>query len=112
MTADLNAALDDALGVEAPAPRQGRPGPPPVAATGLVRVADGGAPIEVELWGITPAALGSFLLDVPRPLAIGSVELADGSWWKGFICEAVALDGAIDITHAGGWRRHLAATVG
>ena len=61
---------------------------------------------------LTPAALGSFLLDVPRPLAIGSVELVDGSWWKGFVCEAVALDGAIDITHTGGWRRHLATTVG
>ena len=57
---------------------------------GLVRVADGGAAIEVELWAITPAALGSFLLDVPPPLAIGTVELADGSWWKGFVCEPLA----------------------
>jgi allophanate hydrolase len=79
---------------------------------GLVRVADGGAPIEVELWGLTPAALGSFLLDVPAPLAIGSVELADGSWWKGFVCEPLALDGAVDITHRGGWRRHLAGSRG
>ena len=41
---------------------------------GLVRVADDGAAIEVELWAITPADLGSFLLDVPPPLAIGSVR--------------------------------------
>ena len=75
---------------------------------GLVRVADGGASIEVELWAVTPADLGSFLLDVPPPLAIGSVELADGSWWKGFVCEPLALAGATDITHTGGWRRHLA----
>jgi allophanate hydrolase len=74
---------------------------------GLVRVAGGGASIEVELWAITPADLGAFLLDVPAPLAIGTVELADGSWWKGFVCEPGALDGATDITHAGGWRRHL-----
>jgi len=74
---------------------------------GLVRVAEGGAAIEVELWAIPPAALGSFLLDVPPPLALGTVELADGSWWKGFVCEPRALDGATDITHTGGWRRHV-----
>ena len=55
------------------------------------------------------AALGSFLLDVPPPLAIGSIELADGGRWKGFVCEPVALAGATDITATGGWRRHLAS---
>ncbi len=76
---------------------------------GLVRVADGGSAIEVELWAIAPADLGSFLLDVPPPLAIGTVELADGSWWKGFVCEPLGLVGATDITGTGGWRHHLAA---
>ena len=46
----------------------------------------------------------------PPPLAIGTVELADGSWWKGFVCEPTALAGATDITATGGWRRHLATT--
>jgi allophanate hydrolase len=36
------------------------------------------------------------------------VELADGAWHKGFICEPCALEDAIDITAFGGWRAWLA----
>jgi len=38
------------------------------------------------------------------PLGIGNVQLADGSWVKGFICEGYALEDATDISHFGGWR--------
>ena len=44
---------------------------------------------------------------VPAPLAIGTVELADGSRVKGFLCEDHAVDGAGDITAHGGWRAYL-----
>ena len=53
------------------------------------------------------AELGSFLLDVPPPLCLGTVELADGSHHHGFLCEPWALDGAPDITRFGGWRAYL-----
>ena len=43
------------------------------------------------------------------PLGIGSVELADGRWVKGFICETHGLADAADITAHGGWRAYLAA---
>jgi len=75
---------------------------------GLERVAEGGAPIEVELWDLPRASVGAFLADVPAPLCIGSVELADGTWHKGFLCERHALAAAEDITSYGGWRGYLA----
>jgi allophanate hydrolase len=75
---------------------------------GLVRVADGGAAIDVELWQVPVAAFGSFVALVPAPLGIGTVELDDGSIVQGFLCESVATTGAEDITHHGGWRSYLA----
>ena len=77
---------------------------------GLVRVDDGGASIKLELWTLSPAALGNLLSDVPAPLAIGRVELADGSEVTGFVCEAHAAADADDVTDHGGWRAYLAAT--
>ena len=43
------------------------------------------------------------------PLAIGTVELADGTQVKGFLGEAHALADARDITSFGGWRAFRAA---
>jgi allophanate hydrolase len=76
---------------------------------GLVRVPPGqGASLEVEVWELDAAAFGTFVAAVPAPLTIGSVELADGAWAKGFLCEGHALAGTTDITHRGGWRAWLA----
>lgn len=72
-------------------------------------MADGGAAIEVEVWSLPSATVGSFLAGVPAPLAIGTVLLADGSTAKGFICEGIGIDGADDVTHLGGWRAALAS---
>ena len=68
-----------------------------------------GASIEVEVWTLPPSWVGAFLAGVPAPLAIGSVQLADGSWVKGFLCEGHAVSGAPDITSLGGWRAWLAS---
>lgn len=76
---------------------------------GLLRVAQGGEPVAVELWALSPAAFGAFVAEVPPPLAIGTLTLADGRPVKGFLCEACATQGARDITHFGGWRAYLAA---
>ncbi|MFN9481016.1 MAG: allophanate hydrolase [Betaproteobacteria bacterium] len=75
---------------------------------GLQRV-ESGAAIEVEVWEMPLAHFGSFVAAVPPPLAIGSLELADGSWVKGFVCEPQALVAAPDISHYGGWRAYMAA---
>lgn len=77
---------------------------------GLVRVTDGsGAAIEVEVWELTTKAFGSFVADIPAPLGIGTLELADGSTVAGFICEPYALVGTPDVTHFGGWRAYRAS---
>jgi len=77
---------------------------------GLVRAENGGgASIAVEVWDVPQAAVGSFLALVPPPLCVGSVELADGRWVHGFLCEAHAVAGAREVTSFGGWRRALAA---
>jgi allophanate hydrolase len=78
---------------------------------GLQRVADGqeGAAIALEIWAVPLAHVGSFLALIPPPLGLGSVELADGTWVKGFICEGHALAGAQDVTSHGGWRAYVAS---
>lgn len=75
---------------------------------GLQRVDADGAAIEVEVWQVPLEAVGSFLALVPAPLALGSVELADGRWEHGFVCEGHALAAARDITALGGWRAYVA----
>jgi allophanate hydrolase len=74
---------------------------------GLVRVRDGGAAIELEVWSLPPAAFGAFVAKVPPPLCIGSLELDDGSRVSGFLCEGHAVEGAPDISRFGGWRNYL-----
>ena len=76
---------------------------------GMVRVADGGCRIEVEVWELPGAEVGSFLAGIPAPLGLGKVELADGRRETGFICEPCGLDGATDISAFGGWRAYLAS---
>lgn len=76
---------------------------------GLARVSEDGAAIIVELWDIPQARFGEFVAEIPTPLGIGNLQLADGRWVKGFICEPYALDGARDITSFGGWRAFIAA---
>jgi allophanate hydrolase len=67
-----------------------------------------GAAIAVEVYELGVAEFGSFTVEVPPPLAIGTVTLSDGSSVKGFVAEPRALDGAEDITHLGGWRAYIA----
>ena len=83
------------------------PGGPP-ARPGLLRVENGRA-IEVEVWEVPVATFGSFVAGIPGPLGIGSLELEDGEYVKGFICEAHGTKDARDITDLGSWRRYLMA---
>ncbi|MEG1038782.1 MAG: allophanate hydrolase [Pseudomonas sp.] len=75
---------------------------------GLARAAEG-ASIIVELWDIPLARFGEFVAEIPPPLGIGNLQLADGRWVKGFICEPLALARAEDITAFGGWRAFIAS---
>ncbi|RYZ01580.1 MAG: allophanate hydrolase, partial [Comamonadaceae bacterium] len=77
---------------------------------GMVRVAPGaGTPIALEIWDMPLEHYGSFVALIPAPLGIGTLTLADGSSVQGFVCEALATQGAQDISHHGGWRAYMAA---
>ncbi|MFD1107124.1 allophanate hydrolase [Sphingobium olei] len=69
---------------------------------------DDGASIALEVYELGVAEFGSFVVEVPAPLAIGTVTLADGSSVKGFVAEPRAVTGAEDITALGGWRAYIA----
>jgi allophanate hydrolase len=84
-------------------------GPP--ARPGLLRVARDGASIALELWVLTAPGLGALLAQIPSPLGLGLVRLADGRQVTGFLAESAGLEGAEDITAFGGWRAYLAKGV-
>jgi allophanate hydrolase len=86
------------------------PGGPPFR-PGLVRQTKGGAAIEVEVWSVLAEHFGTFVAGIPSPLGIGKVELDDGSWVPGFICEGHGIEGAREITALGGWRAYLKTQV-
>jgi allophanate hydrolase len=73
----------------------------------LVHDESAGAAIAVEVYELDMASFGSFVVDVPAPLAIGSVTLVSGETVKGFVAEPRALAGAEEITALGGWRAYI-----
>ncbi|MEV7320983.1 allophanate hydrolase [Streptomyces sp. NPDC093970] len=76
---------------------------------GLVRVCADGAAIETEVWHLPAEGLGRLLAQLPRPMTLGRVDLADGTSVPGFLCEPGALADAEDITRHKGWRNYLGA---
>ena len=75
---------------------------------GLVFDANGSA-IALEVWALPRPAVADFLAEIPAPLGLGQLTLADGSQVTGFICEPRALAEAEDVTHFGGWKAYRAA---
>lgn len=80
----------------------------PVQRPGMVRVNEGGAAIDMEVWELPAEHFGSFVDGIPAPLGIGKVKLADGSWVSGFVCEAIGVEGGTEITDLGSWRAWVA----
>jgi allophanate hydrolase len=79
---------------------------------GMLRVEAGtGAAIEVEVWALSAAAFGKFVAEIPPPLSIGTIRLADGRGVKGFLVEPEGVNGARDISAFGGWRAFTAEKV-
>ena len=74
---------------------------------GLQMNPEHGCSIDLEVWEIPLANFGKIVAEVPAPLGIGNVQLIDGSWVKGFICEDYALKNAQNISHFGGWREYI-----
>jgi allophanate hydrolase len=82
------------------------PGGPPFR-PGLVRVSEGGVAVDVEVWRVPAEHFGTFVAGIPSPLGIGKVRLEDGSEVSGFMCEALGVVEAQDISALGGWRQYL-----
>lgn len=80
-------------------------GPP--SRPGLIRDTQNGAAIDVEIWSMPKEHFGSFISGIPAPLGIGKVQIADGRWVSGFICESYGVDDALDITSYGSWREYI-----
>jgi hypothetical protein len=74
---------------------------------GLVAVGAGGHAIEVELHEVPTACVGSLLVALPAPLALGPIRLADGHV-LGMVCTS-APEGAVDVSAWGSWPAYLAA---
>lgn len=64
---------------------------------------DDGAELVGERWLVSEAGLGRFLAELPEPMLLGSIELADGSRAVGFACDAVAAAAGEDITRYADW---------
>lgn len=73
----------------------------------MTRVQQGGVAVEVEVWSMPTESFGSFVAGIPEPLGIGKVELKDGRWLSGFICDDYGLAGAVNISQFGSWRAYL-----
>jgi allophanate hydrolase len=76
---------------------------------GLIRDTANGREIEVEVWQLDVDTFGSFVEEVGRPLGIGKLELSDGRWRTGFICEGYIIPECQEITEHGSWRTFLSA---
>ncbi|NJC83878.1 allophanate hydrolase [Planosporangium mesophilum] len=77
----------------------------PLPRPGLVRGAGGPVSgLEVEIWDLPAAGIGELLATVAPPLALGPVDLDDGSTVPGFLTDPNGVDATADITEYGGWR--------
>jgi allophanate hydrolase len=84
--------------------------PGPFPRPGLVRTGDGPAEgVEVEVWELPTASLGTLLSLVDPPLHLGPLAIDDGTSVAGFLADSGCADAAHDITSHGGWRAYLAS---
>ncbi|ELS32375.1 MULTISPECIES: allophanate hydrolase-related protein [Pseudanabaena] len=73
----------------------------------MFRVKENGRAIALEIWSISPAALGEILLSEPAGLSIGKILLSDGQEVLGVLGEPFLCEGQKEITEYGGWRAYI-----
>lgn len=78
----------------------------------MIRVAEGGAALALEVWSVPPEGLASILLKEPPGLCIGKIRLEDGSETLGVLGEPALCEGQREITRYGGWRAYVASRDG
>jgi hypothetical protein len=75
----------------------------------MLRVSENGQAIALEIWSVTPDALGAILLSEPAGLCIGKIVLANGQEVLGVLGEPFLCEGQREITSYGGWRAYTAS---
>ncbi len=75
----------------------------------MLRVAQGGAAVAVEVWSVPPEGVAAILLKEPAGLCVGKVRLGDGREVLGVLGEAALCETGREITQYGGWRAYIAA---
>lgn len=61
---------------------------------GLLRVDEGRSAVAVDVWELSPAALGELVSALPAPLALGPITLEDGGQVTGLLCDERATPSA------------------
>lgn len=77
----------------------------------MMRVAEGGRSIALEVWAVPAAGLATVLMQEPPGLAIGKVVLKDGETVLGVLGEPFLCENQLEITAWGGWRAYRAAAI-
>jgi len=73
----------------------------------MVRDAEAGRSIAVELWEVDEAGLVRILEEEPPGLSVGRVRLADEREVLGVLAEPYIVIGWPEISTTGGWRAYL-----
>jgi hypothetical protein len=75
----------------------------------MMRVAEGGREIALEIWELPAAGVATILQQEPSGLCIGRITLANGESVLGVLGEPYLCERGEEITHWGGWRAYLAS---
>lgn len=75
----------------------------------MMRVAQGGTAVALEIWAVPAQAIATILQQEPPGLCIGFITLADGTTMLGVLGEAYLCERGLEITHFGGWRAYIAS---
>ncbi|MUL36711.1 allophanate hydrolase-related protein [Gloeocapsopsis dulcis] len=73
----------------------------------MLRVANGGNAIALEIWQIPATGLVQVLQQEPSGLCIGKVTLADNTEVLGVLAEPILCENQREITQWGGWRNYM-----
>lgn len=73
---------------------------------GMIRVAEGGTSVALEIWELPLASFAALLESEPAGLSIGKVRLANGSVVLGVLAEPWLVEGQKEITETGSWRNY------
>ncbi|MEZ4729044.1 MAG: hypothetical protein R3E79_18065 [Caldilineaceae bacterium] len=77
----------------------------------MMRVAEGGRAIALEIWEVPADGIATILQQEPPGLCIGRITLADGESILGVLGEAYLCENGAEITQWGGWRAYMASQV-